>query len=257
MLVQADASQIEWRLLLYLAQDMVGINEIIEKQDTHSLNEKAFDLPSRLIAKIYLFSTIYRAKGWSFANNPDFMHVSTDPAFWDGVSEKFYSKYYAVDKKHKEWADTVLHGKPLVSPFGREWLIPMKETRFGLEIPWTTLTNYPVQGSAADVMMVARISFARRLQAMGLSSKFRGDVKLISTVHDSIVTDVEHEEDVQEVVNLFHQVFDDLPKNLERLFDLKWNVPLDCECKAGLNMKERRGEDTNTGGMVKMKRTDK
>ena len=255
MLVQADASQIEWRVLLYLAQDMVGIEEIIKKLDTHSLNEKAFDLPSRLIAKIYLFSTIYRAKGWSFANNPDFMHVSTSPEFWDGVSEKFYSKYAAIDKKHKDWADIVLRGQPIVSPFGREWLISMKETRYGREIPWTVLTNYPVQGTAADVMMVARISFARRLKASGLSAK------LISTVHDSIVTDVENPEHVQPVVNLFHQVFDDLPTNLDRLFGTTWNVPLDCECKAGLNMKERKDKpdyvDPNVNGMVKIKRTDK
>lgn len=183
--------------------------------------------------------TIYRAKGWSFANNPDFMHVSTDPEFWDNVGEKFYAKYNVVDKKHKEWADLVLRGQPIVSPFGREWLISMKETRYGLEIPWTVLTNYPVQGTGADIMMIARVSFANRLKRLGLSSKLRGEVKLVTTVHDSIGLDVQADEDVQLLVNLFHQVFDDLPANFKRLFGYDWAVPLECEVKAGPNMKDQ------------------
>jgi hypothetical protein len=54
MLVQCDASQLEWRTILQLAQDEVGIAEIVGGEDTHSKNEKAVNLPSRLIAKIYL-----------------------------------------------------------------------------------------------------------------------------------------------------------------------------------------------------------
>lgn len=236
----------------------------MEKQDAHSLNQVAFNLPSRLIAKIYLFSTIYRAKGWSFANNPDFMHVSTDPEFWDAVGEKFYAKYHVIDKQHKEWADLVVRGSPIVSPFGREWLIPMKEGRYGREIPWTVLTNYPVQGTGADIMMIARISFARRLANMRSIGKVKGEAKLVTTVHDSIGLDIQYEEDVQTLVNLFHQVFDDLPLNFKRLFGYNWTVPLECECKAGMNMKERWGKDKDgnkievcAGGMEKIGRTDK
>lgn len=55
MLIQADASQLEFRVAVELSQDQVGIKEILEGQDTHSLNQAAFNLPSRLISKIYLF----------------------------------------------------------------------------------------------------------------------------------------------------------------------------------------------------------
>ena len=51
MLIQCDASQLEWRTLLELAKDQVGINEILEGEDTHAKNQEAFGLPSRLIAK--------------------------------------------------------------------------------------------------------------------------------------------------------------------------------------------------------------
>lgn len=55
MLIGVDAAQLEWRTILELSRDPVGIQEILDGADTHALNEKAFDLPSRLIAKKYLF----------------------------------------------------------------------------------------------------------------------------------------------------------------------------------------------------------
>ena len=82
MLFQCDASQLEWRTALELSKEYVGIEEILKGEDTHAKNQTAFDLPSRLIAKIFLFRTIFRGSGWSFANDPDFMHVSSCPIFW-------------------------------------------------------------------------------------------------------------------------------------------------------------------------------
>lgn len=239
MLIQCDASQLEWRTLLFLAQDTVGIQEVLEKQDAHSLNEKAFDLPSRLIAKIYLFRTIYRGSGWSFAHDPAFMHVSSDPKFWDGIGEKFYKKYHGINTCHNVWADTVSRGDPIVGPLGREWYLSNRDKHGQFYIPWTTLTNYPVQGTGADIMTLARVSFARRLKATGWP------VIMVSTVHDSIVVDAP-DEYVERVANLMYQVFDDIPKNIERLFGIHWNVPMDCEVKIGLNMKD----------MTKVNRTD-
>ena len=97
MLIQADASQLEWRTAVELSQDEVGLQEILNKEDTHSKNQIAFELPSRLIAKIYLFRTIFRGSGWSFANDNSFMHVSSSPSYWDDVNEKFFKKYYGLD----------------------------------------------------------------------------------------------------------------------------------------------------------------
>jgi hypothetical protein len=135
----------EWRVALELSQDQIGIKEVIEGQDTHSNNQVAFELPSRLIAKIYLFRTIFRGSGWSFANDPDFIHVSSSAKYWDGVNEKFYTKYFGLDQKHKEWADLVASGRPLTGPLGHFWPIDMGRDRRGdIYIPWTILTNYPV-----------------------------------------------------------------------------------------------------------------
>lgn len=48
-------NQLEWRVALALSEDWVGINEILGGEDTHAKNQAAFGLPSRLIAKIFLF----------------------------------------------------------------------------------------------------------------------------------------------------------------------------------------------------------
>lgn len=235
MLVACDASQLEWRTIVELSRDAVALSEIVGGQDTHDLNRQAFNLPSRLIAKIYLFRTIYRGSGYAFANDPQFMHVSSVPRFWDDVGEKFYTKYAGINAKHNEWCELVKRGEPLVGPTGREWHVTMgRDPRGNIKIPWTVLTNYPVQGTGADVMMIARISFSRRLRQSGIPAL------LVSTVHDSIVVDCEQRY-VQAVVNLFYQVFDDLITNMNRTFQIDWQTPLACEVKVGmdtLNMKK-------------------
>lgn len=231
-LLQIDASQLEWRTALELSRDAVGIQEVLEGADAHSLNQVAFSLPSRLIAKIYLFRTIFRGSGWSFANDNDFMHVSADSKYWDAVNEKFFKKYEGLDKQHKTWAELVVSGKRLEGPLGRSWDIPMRRNDKGeLKIPWTILTNYPVQGTGADVMMIVRISLFNRVQALGLPVKF------ISTVHDSVLIDCPSEY-LQQLVDIAYQVFDDLQLNIKKLYGYEWVVPMTCECKYGPNMKD-------------------
>lgn len=240
MLLQADASQLEWRVCLELSGDKTGLQEILDGQDTHSLNQNALELPSRLIAKIFLFRTIFRGSGWSFANDPAFQHVSADPKFWDQRNEDFYKKYFDIDNWHKRMADDVINGNRIVTPFGRGWTFEMGRTYRGeLKIPWTVFSNYPVQGTGADVMMIARISFTNRLQKLGWP------VLLISTVHDSIVVDCP-DEYIHRVAKLFYDVFDDLQGNIKKLFGYDWKVPLDCECKFGPKM----------NGMKKLLRKD-
>ena len=232
MLLACDASQLEWRTALELSKDWVGINEIILGEDTHSKNQEAFNLPSRLIAKIFLFRTIFRGSGWSFANDPDFMHVSSSSKFWDQMNEKFYAKYFELDRTHSRWKDEVMAGRPIVGPLGREWSIPIHRDKFGeLKIPWTTLSNYPVQGTGADVMMLARLSAVKRIKAAGI------EARLISTVHDSIVWDT-HERYLQAIADICDGVFRDIPKNIQTLFGYKWETPMACESKYGPNMKD-------------------
>ena len=143
MIIQADASALEWRVLLELSRDPVGIQEVLEKQDAHTNNQVAFSLPDRLTAKKYLFRTIYnRGKGYAFTLDPDFMHVSTSVDYWDEVGAKFYKKYNGIDKIHWAWQKQAMETGSIKSEFGLFWPIPRQE-----KIPWTIICNYPVKCS--------------------------------------------------------------------------------------------------------------
>lgn len=233
MLVQIDAAQLEWRVLAWLSGDKTALREINEGLDTHTDNQKTFGLPDRLTAKIYLFRTIYRGSGWSFANDPAFMHVSSSQDFWDDINEKFYKKYEGINEWHLSLARLCAAHKPYRSPLGREWLTLPKEDG---KLPWTVFTNYPVQGTGADIMTIGRVSLHRRLKALSLGSL------LVSTVHDSIVLDCPMS-DVRTIGDLAIKVFNDIPANVKKL----WGVDLPCafpgEVKVGHNLAEMQKFD--------------
>ena len=55
MLLKVDAKALEWRVAVELSGDKVGLQEILDGVDSHADNQQRFGLPSRLIAKTYLF----------------------------------------------------------------------------------------------------------------------------------------------------------------------------------------------------------
>lgn len=234
MLVKIDAAQLEWRVAVWLSNDQVGINEINNKEDIHAINQVAFGLPTRLIAKTYLFRTIFRGSGYSFSCDPNFSHVSGKPAFWDDVNSKFYHKYAGLDQWHNSLARLVALRRAIVSPLGRIWNIaPLPDGN----IPWTIFTNYPVQGTGADLMAVARVSLWNRLRKLyGPTPR----AKLVSTVHDDLKLDVPAEE-VDQVISTAMSVFQDLPKNVKKLFGIDLPIPFPGEAYVGkdlLNMEK-------------------
>ena len=142
-----------------------------------------------------------------------------------------YRKYKGIDSCHQRWKDTAMGGKVIVGPFGRGWSCPPKRNYRGeLKVPWTTLTNYPVQGTGADVMMLARIMAKKRIADAGIPVDF------ISTVHDSIVLDT-REQYLEALKDIFDSVFQDLPSRIYNIFGYEWTVPMACESKFGPDMK--------------------
>jgi len=164
------------------------------------------------------------------------MHVSTSVKYWDAVGEKFYSKYKGIDKLYDTNLALIASGKPLIGPLGREWLIPWITNYKGeLELPVTKAVNYPTQGTGHDVMALARVSFYKRLR----QSQYNDKTLLCSTIHDSIMVDAPKAY-TEPLVKMFHEVFRDLPKNIKNIFGYDWKVPLACEVKAGMNMKDMK-----------------
>jgi DNA polymerase-1 len=226
MLIGVDAVGLEWRILVMLSNDQTAIQEILSGADIHSLNQAELNLPSRLIAKKFLFRTIYRGSGYAFSKDNEFKHVSTDPDFWDEKNEGFYKKYKGINECHVKWSVTVMNGKSLRGPSGRCWTIPPRDDG---STPWTTLTNYPVQGTGADLMAIARVSLRNRLKQSGIEGI------LVNTVHDSLIVDAP-KKNIDKIAEMMYNTFDSLPRNMVKLWGIETPIPFPGEVKVGPNM---------------------
>jgi len=222
MLINVDAKQLEFVAAAYLSKDTVAYKEIRNNEDIHEDNRKRLKLPTRLIAKTFLFRLIYGGSSYAYAHDPEFTHVSTSDKYWQKIIDEFYSKYTGLHRWHGSLMREVIRTGKIVVPTGREYAY----TKIRGEWPRTTILNYPVQGLGADLMAIARVSLYNRLKPQKLSSK------LICTVHDSIVIDSPKGE-IDNVVTTVNEVWKDIPRNFYRLFGVEFDLPLRCEILVG------------------------
>lgn len=229
MLLQADAKALEWVCASYLSQDKVAYDEIWNNVDQHTDNQTRFGLPSRLIAKTFVFRLIYGGSAYSYANDTNFIDVSNSESFWQNVIDEFYNKYTGLGQWHKDIVAKAMRDRKLTMPTGRVYNYE-PEVKYGkVKWPRTKILNYPVQGLGADLMAIARVSLANRLKGMK-------DVKLINTVHDSIIVDFNDKVcDNISIVRLVDKCFTDIPTNFKKLFGVEFNLPMRVECQVGPN----------------------
>lgn len=231
-IINADAKALEVFCAAYLSKDKVMIDELRNGVDMHTSNQEAFKLPSRLIAKIMTFRILYGGGAYSFANDPDFTAISTSEKFWQSKIDAFYNKYRGFQDWHTKIVQEASFKGTLVMPTGRTYVFKLERGFNGeLKAPITQIKNFPVQGLGADLMAIARVSFARRFNEQNIKGI------IVSTVHDSIVCDV-HKMEVKNVAAIFHSVFEDLPLNFEKVFKVPFDLPMKCEVSVGQNMKE-------------------
>lgn len=249
MILKGDASQLEWRTYLEWSRDPVGIKEIKEKVDIHTDNQNFFKLPSRLIAKVFLFRWIYRGSAYAFANDPDFSHVSRSDKFWQGVIDAANEKYGVLYKFQNDLIDRVQGGEIITIPTGREYKFEMKKSKRG-EWFWNVrdIVNWPNQGFAADVMIIARVSLFNRLKK--LSAWLERKIKLFNTVHDDVELDVDNDPALCYTISTtMEKVFEDIPANYTKLYGSEFIVPLAGEVSFGPNLgdlkkfKQESGKD--------------
>lgn len=231
-----DVKGLEWVTIVWFAQDPVGMDEIVSGVDQHAVNQLAFDLPDRRIAKIFVFRLIYGGSKWAYALDPDFNWISKKADYWQEVIDKFYDKYRGIQKTHDEWIRTVVRDGRLVMPTGRIFIFePFKDSRGELKWPRTQILNYPVQGTGHDIVTIARVSLYKRIKASAL----KDSIKFVSTVHDSIVLDcnfTKESVDMGLLARIVGNVFIDLPRNFNALFNMDLNLPIQAEIKVGNNL---------------------
>tara|TARA_B110000908_G_scaffold46516_1_gene56694 strand:- start:2482 stop:3198 length:717 start_codon:yes stop_codon:yes gene_type:complete len=237
--MQCDATALEIRVAGYLSQDPVLLDELVRGVDIHSDNQERFNLPTRLIAKTFVFRLLYGGSAYSYAHDPQFMGISKSEKYWDKVIDAYYDKYKGVKLWHNKLIREAVTTGKLVAPTGREY----KFLKYNGNYKDTQIKNYIVQGTGADIMALARVSFYNRLKKLAYK-----DCLLVNTVHDSIVLDY-NEKTCDNIVlaETMHSVFDDIPKNFEKLFQAKFNVPMTCEVLVGKDWEN----------MTKIKRSNK
>ena len=208
------------------------MEELRSDVDIHSENQKAFDLPSRGIAKILKFRILYGGSAYSFSIDPDFTSVSKKVSYWENAIEKYYEKYKGLANWHRQLLKQATTGGLYTSPFGREYKYePKKNWKGDLVWPDTDIKNYPVQGCGADVMAVARVAAHSRAKRAKLTGLF------INSVHDSIEIDAPSKEQ-DAWVELLDKVFKDLPMLVTKAYGVEWNVPMCGETSVGPNRSE-------------------
>lgn len=226
MLLQADAKQLEWVGATYLSQDPTALEEIWNEVDQHADNQQRFGLPSRLIAKTFVFRLIYGGSAYSYANDPNFKDIGGED-FWQGVIDQFYRKYVGLKDWHTKIVSDAKRERKLIMPTGRVYNYE-PEIKYGkANWPRTKILNYPVQGLGADLMAIARVSLRNRL-------KEKKGVFLVNTVHDSIILDFDSKIwDNNSIVSLVDKCFNDVPANFKKLFGKEFNLPMRVECEVG------------------------
>ena len=242
MLVIGDFKALEWNGCVYLSQDQVGLAEFNDpKIDMHTDNKEKFGLPSRLIAKKFLFRLIYGGTSYAYCYDIEFNSISSKPKFWQDAIDAFYLKYQGVKIWHEKLVLEAMATGKVTIPTGRFFYYQPYEKRGELVWPRTTILNYPVQGLGADLMVIARVLMASEIKRQKLKSK------LIGTVHDSLLLDCP-EDEVKAVVRVFFKVWRNIPRAFEKTFGVPYNIPCRVEVKYGPtwgDMKEMTEEQLN------------
>ena len=227
MLLNADAKQLEWVGAAYLSQDSTAIKEILDEVDQHTDNQTRFGLPSRLIAKTFVFRLIYGGSAFSYANDPNFKDIGNE-LFWQNVIDQFYRKYTGLKDWHDKLMFDVKKTNQLIMPTGRTYkYLPETNSMGNIKYPRTRILNYPVQGLGADLMTIARISLYNKIAKMD-------GVKLINTVHDSIMLDFDPKVCyTNSIVQIVKESFENVPANFKHLFGKEFNLPMRVDIQVG------------------------
>ena len=234
MLLNADAKALEWVCATYLSQDDTAKKEIWDEVDQHTDNQEKFGLPSRLVAKTFVFRLIYGGSAYSYAMDHNFKDIGGEK-YWQGVIKKFYNKYQGLAKWHEKIMFDATKHLHLTMPTGRRYDFKPELNSMGKpKMPRTRILNYPVQGLGADLMSIVRVSIANRLRG-------RKNVDLINTVHDSVMIDYDDNlNDTDELVSIVEQAFHDIPANFYKLFGTKFNLPTRVDVQVGNNWGEMK-----------------
>ena len=188
VLVDADYSQIELRVLAHIADDENMQEAFRSGADFHSVTaSQVFGVPvdqvtplMRRNAKAVNFGIVYGISEFSLAQD---IGVTRREA--KEYIDSYLSKYHGVRDYMHNIVETARSQGYVSTIFGRRRLIPeIKSSNFNVRSGAERIAlNTPVQGSAADIIKLAMVRVFRALQKEELQAK------LILQVHDELIVE--------------------------------------------------------------------
>ncbi|MCI5753102.1 MAG: DNA polymerase I [Clostridiales bacterium] len=222
VLVDADYSQIELRLLAHISGDETMRRAFREGADIHRATAaQVFGVPfeevtalQRSRAKAVNFGIVYGISAFSLAQD-----IGVFQSEAKAYMEAYLEKYAGVHAYMKSVVEQARQDGYVSTLFGRRRSLPelkssnFQQRAFGERVA----LNMPIQGTAADIIKLAMVNAARRLRAEQLQAR------LILQVHDELIV----ESPVQEA----EQVAALLKEEMEQAVSL--SIPLTVDVKIG------------------------
>jgi len=227
LILSADYSQIELRIMAHLSGDRHLIEAFRSGEDVHRATAaKIFGLPleavtpeQRRMAKTANFGIMYGISSFGLAQR---LQVGRKEA------KALIDDYFASFPSIRDYIESTLvfarENGYVQTLFGRRRYLPDIDAGNGTvrAMAERTAVNAPIQGTSADIIKLAMIEVDRRMTAEGMKSR------MVLQIHDELVLDVlpDEAERLQKLV----------VEAMEGIYTL--SVPLTVECKLGNNWLE-------------------
>ncbi|WP_272022302.1 DNA polymerase I [Olleya namhaensis] len=227
ILLAADYSQIELRIIAALSEEETMIEAFKNGEDIHaSTASKVFNVPleevtrdQRSNAKTVNFGIVYGVSAFGLSNQTDLSR---------GEAKELIDTYYETYPKLKKYMSAQVefardNGYVKTVLDRRRYLKDINSANAIVRgAAERNAVNAPIQGSAADIIKIAMINIYNKLEAGNYKTK------MLLQVHDELVFDV-FKPELEEMKTL-------IKTEMEQAF--KMEVPLDVELDTGLNWLE-------------------
>ena len=230
VLVDADYSQIELRLLAHIAGDEHMIAAFRTREDIHTVTaSQVFGVPPEQVthemrrrAKAVNFGIVYGISDFSLSQD-----IGVTRAEAKAYMEKYFEKYSGVHAYMTQVVERAKADGYVSTLMGRRrWLPELKSSNFNLRsFGERVALNMPIQGTAADLIKKAMLHVDSRLRREGL------EARLVLQVHDELIVECP-EGEAEQVQRL-------LAEEMEHVAELA--VPLTAEAHAGKSWAEAKG----------------
>lgn len=226
VLIDADYSQIELRILAHFSKDPLFVEAFRCGEDIHTQTASSiYGIPKELVtkdmrrsAKIVNFGIIYGMSEYGLAED---LHIRSKEA--KEFILNYYSKHRAVEKFMNDLIQTARETGKATTLFGRtRKMFDINASNFMVRSRAERASqNMPLQGTAADIIKIATVNIYNSLINGGYKAK------LIMQVHDELIIDCPKNEESEVKALLEREMKNacklDVPLDIDVVSSYRWS----------------------------------